>query len=73
MTSFVKKKMKNWLAFNMLIQIFTIVKRVRHTALYWREFKDDHDTPKHQVYPQNTSTVSMNSFLDIRSLKQYLN
>ena len=36
-------------------------------------FEDDHDTPKHQVYPHNTFTVSMKDFLDFRSLKQHLN
>jgi len=29
--------MNNWLACKMFIHIFTIVKRVRHTANYWRE------------------------------------
>jgi len=73
MMSFVKKKMNNWLAFKMLIHIFTIVKQVRHTVIIGENFGDDHDTPKHQVYSQNTFTVSMKDFLDLRSLKQHLN
>ena len=44
MTSLVKKKMNVWLAFKMLINIFTIVsvmgdvKRMRHTANYGKGF-----------------------------------
>jgi len=45
MTTRVKKKMNNWLAFKMLIHIFTIVsvewrdvKRGRHTANYGKGF-----------------------------------
>ena len=79
MTSLIKKKMNNWLAFKMVIHIFTSV------SVKWRdvkrdiqlimgkEFEDDNETLKTPGSPKHTFTVSMKDLLDLRSFKQHLN
>jgi len=72
--------MNNWLAFKMLIHIFTSVsvkwrdvKRMRHTANYGKEFEDDNETLKTPGSPKHTFTVSIKDLLDLRSFKEHLN